>query len=156
MFGARAGGCNNMKIYTCGIICGSFDVIHPGYIRMFKEAKSVCENVTVALQGDPTIDRPEKCKPVQSLSDRIEILESIRYVDKIVTYNTEKELDKVLGQENYDVRILGSDYHDREDYTGAHYEKPVYFIERNHNFSTTELKINISKSMVQKMMELEL
>ncbi len=136
-----------MKKYTCGIICGSFDVIHPGYVRMFKDAKRVCERLTVALQGDPTIDRPSKCKPVQSMEDRIEILESIKWIDKVVVYNTEKELDVLLGNESYDVRILGTDYKNRKDYTGAHYGKPVYFHERDHEYSTTKLKMKISESM---------
>ena len=139
-----------MKKYGCGIICGSFDVIHPGYIRMFKDAKRVCNTLTVALQGDPTIDRPEKCLPVQSISDRIEILESMRYIDKIILYNTEDELDKLLGTEEYDVRILGTDYKGRDDYTGAHYGKAVYFHERNHDYSTTALKKKIARSMVGK------
>ena len=133
--------------YDTGIICGSFDVIHPGYIRMFKDAKSVCKKLTVALQGDPTIDRPGKCKPVQSLDDRIEILESIKYVDRIVCYNTEKDLDRLLGTEVYHLRILGTDYRDRDDYTGAHYDVPVYFHERDHDYSTTKLKRAISESM---------
>ena len=136
-----------MKKYTCGIICGSFDVIHPGYVRMFKDAKSVCEKLTIALQGDPTIDRPGKCKPVQSIEDRIEILESIKWIDKVVVYNTEKDLDTLLGNESYDVRILGTDYKNRKDYTGAHYGKPVYFHERDHEYSTTKLKLQISESM---------
>tara|TARA_Y100001970_G_scaffold35799_1_gene44232 strand:+ start:2594 stop:3013 length:420 start_codon:yes stop_codon:yes gene_type:complete len=139
-----------MKKYKCGIICGSFDVIHPGYIRMFKDSKSVCEKLTVALQGDPTIDRPTKCKPVQSIEDRIEILSAISYIDKIVLYNTEKELEELLGVEKYDVRILGTDYRDRKDYTGYHYGKPVYFHERNHSYSTTALKMLIAKSMIGK------
>ena len=99
-----------------------------------------------------SFDRPEKCKPVQSLDDRVEILEAIKYIDKIVTYNTEKELDEILGTEKYDVRILGSDYRSIEDYTGAHYEKPVHLIERNHNFSTTDIKLRISKSMMAKIL----
>ena len=129
-----------MKKYECGIICGSFDVIHPGYVRMLRDAKNVCENLIVALQGDPTLDRPEKCAPVQSLDDRAEILESIKYIDKIVFYNTENELDELLGIEKYDVRILGTDYKSRDDYTGAHYGKPIYFHERNHDYSTTNIR----------------
>ena len=120
-----------MKKYTSGIICGSFDVIHPGYTRMFEDAKTVCETLVVALQGDPTIDRPEKCKPVQTLSDRVEILSAIKYVDRIVTYDTEAELESLLGIVEYDVRILGTDYQDRKDYTGFKYGKPVYFHERD-------------------------
>ena len=126
--------------YKKGIICGSFDLIHPGYIRMFKEAKNVCEELIVALQGDPTIDRPHKCKPVQSLEDRREILEAIRYVDTIVTYNTERELFELLNKISYDVRILGSDYKNISKYTGSKLNKPVYYCERSHDYSTTRLK----------------
>ena len=136
-----------MKNYNWGIICGSFDVIHPGYVRMFKDSKNVCDSLLVALQGDPTIDRPEKCKPVQSLEDRIEILEAIRYVDRVVCYNTEAELEELLGREIYDVRILGTDYQNRTDYTGYKYNKPVYFHRRNHDYSTTALKTSIAESM---------
>jgi len=128
------------SLYNIGIVCGSFDIIHPGYIRMFKDAKSVCEKLTIALQGDPTIDRPNKCKPVMTLEGRREVLESIVYVDNIETYNTEKELLELLQTTPYDVRILGSDYSDRNDYTGAELNKPVYYHDRNHGLSTTGIK----------------
>jgi glycerol-3-phosphate cytidylyltransferase len=136
-----------MKKYQRGIICGSFDLIHPGYIKMFRDAKSVCQKLTIALQGDPTIDRPEKYKPVQTITDRIEILGAVKYIDRVVVYNTEDDLDRLLGLEKYDVRILGTDYRNRDDYTGAHYNKPVYFHERNHEYSTTKLKKQIVESM---------
>ena len=138
------------KAYESGVICGSFDLIHPGYVRMFKNAKEVCNRIIVALQGDPTIDRPEKCKPVQSLDDRIEILQCIKYIDEIVTYNTEDDLDILLGVLDYDVRILGTDYLHRKDYTGAHYGKEVYYHVRNHDYSTTSLKQKIADSMSKK------
>ena len=131
--------------YNTGIICGSFDLIHPGYIRMFKDAKSVCKNLIVALQGDPTIDRPHKCKPVQTLEDRREVLEGLVYVDHIETYNTEKDLLELLQSVHHDVRILGSDYKGRENYTGAHLKKPVYYHTRDHDHSTTALKEMIFK-----------
>ena len=129
--------------YKRGIICGSFDLIHPGYVRMFKDAKNVCEELVVALQGDPTIDRPDKCRPVQSLEDRREVLESLLHIDHIETYNTEKELLELLQNVLYDVRILGTDYVGRDDYTGAKIGKPVYYHERNHEYSTTSLKNKI-------------
>jgi glycerol-3-phosphate cytidylyltransferase len=128
------------KKYNIGIICGSFDLIHPGYIYMFKDAKNACSHLVVALQGDPTIDRPEKCRPVQDLEGRKAILESIRHIDTIVEYNTEKELSVLLANTKHDVRILGSDYEGRADYTGASLNKPVYYHHRNHNYSTTALK----------------
>ena len=133
--------------YSAGVICGSFDVIHPGYVRMFVDAKKVCDKLIVALQGDPTIDRPSKCKPVQTIEDRMEILRSIKYVDDVVVYNTEAELDNLLGVLEYDVRILGSDYANRTDYTGYRYQKDVYFHERSHSYSTTDLKKRIAESM---------
>jgi len=139
-----------MKKHEVGIVCGSFDIMHPGYIRLFSDVKSVCNSLTVALQTDPTIDRPEKCKPVQSISDRIEILSAIKYVDRIVTYSTESDLENLLGEEEYDVRVLGTDYVGREDYTGANYKKPVFYHERDHNYSTTKLKRAISKSVKSK------
>ena len=70
-----------------GFIAGSFDLIHPGYIRMFKESKEVCNYLIVALQDDPTIDRPHKMKPVQTWEERKEVIEAIKYVDEIFTFN---------------------------------------------------------------------
>lgn len=124
---------------TKGIIAGSFDLIHPGYVRMFRDSKESCDCLIVALQGDPTIDRPSKCRPVQSLEDRLEILQSIRYIDEILVYNTELELKKLLSETDHDFRILGTDYKDK-DYTGRDLKKPVLWIQRDHSYSTTSLK----------------
>lgn len=129
-----------------GITAGSFDVIHPGYVRLFKEAKQVCDHLIVALQGDPTIERPEKCKPVQSLEDRIEILLSIKYVDEILTYDTEQQLLDLLKNTKYDVRIIGADYKGRS-FTGD-YLKPVHYCSRDHDYSTTRLKEKIKNEML--------
>ena len=135
--------------YRRGIICGSFDLIHPGYIRMFKDAKNICDEVIVALQGDPTIDRPHKCKPVQSLDDRREVLEGLVYVDHIETYNTEQELLELLQNVSYDVRILGTDYMGNKEYTGSELGKPVYYHQRSHDYSTTGLKELIFKERLE-------
>jgi len=128
--------------YHKGLIAGSFDLIHPGYIWMFKDAKTVCDYLILALQGDPTIDRPHKCKPVQSLEYRIEIMGSIKYIDQIVTYNTEKELLNLLLTTEHDVRILGSDYKDKF-FTGCTIDKPIYYHSREHSYSLTDLKEKI-------------
>ena len=69
-----------------GIIAGAFDVIHPGYIRMFKDAKQHCNHLTVALHEDPSMARPHKLKPVQSVDERREILLALRDVDSVVVY----------------------------------------------------------------------
>jgi glycerol-3-phosphate cytidylyltransferase len=131
-----------MKQYNVGLIAGSFDLVHPGYIWMFKDAKTVCDKLIIALQGDPTIDRPHKCKPVQSIEDRIEILSAIRYVDEIVIYNTEAELLHLLQNTPFDVRILGSDYVGKP-FTGDVLNKPIHFHHRNHAYSLTDLKEKI-------------
>jgi glycerol-3-phosphate cytidylyltransferase len=82
-----------MKI---GIIAGSFDCIHPGYIKMFDEMMDQCDEISVFLQSDPTIERPEKCKPVLSVEDRLDILGSLNQIDHILTYTYEKELYNFL------------------------------------------------------------
>lgn len=114
---------------------------------MFADAKTnACGKLIIALQTDPTIDRPEKNKCVQPINQRIEILESIVYVDEVVLYESEKELYGLLSCIEYDVRILGTDYVDRE-YTGKNLDPEVYYHVRNHDISTTSLKEKISASM---------
>lgn len=131
-----------------GIIAGSFDLIHPGYVRMFRDSKKVCDYLIIALQGDPTIERSNKCKPVHTIKERKEILESIRFIDEIVTYNTESELYELLKNIDYDVRILGVEYKST-NYTGKDLGKAVYWLERPHMYSTTNLKEKIYKERLE-------
>jgi len=137
------------KQYGTGLICGAFDIIHPGYIEMFKDAKSQCKKLIVALQDDPTIDRPEKDKPVQSWEDREKIISSIRYVDGVISYNTESELYEILKSGVYDVRILGTDYKDK-DFNGKDLGRPICWHDRSHSYSASGLKRKIAKSLSKK------
>ena len=133
-----------------GLIAGSFDIIHPGYVKMFREAKEVaCDLLVVALQEDPTIDRPQKIKPIHTWEERKEVLLAIRYVDTVLRYNTESELLSLLKNTDYDVRILGSDYVDK-NYTGKELGKDVHFCNRNHDYSLTSLKYSIYESLKQR------
>ena len=137
---------------SVGVIAGSFDLIHPGYVRMFREAKEkACDRLIVLLQDDPTIDRPNKCKPVQSWEERAEILLSIRWVDEVWRYSTERELrDLIISKKDQiTVRVLGSDYIGKS-YTGDDLGVPVYYCDRSHDYSLTELKKRVSKSMTLK------
>lgn len=132
-----------------GLIAGSFDILHPGYVRMLREAKEkACSHLIVALQDDPTLDRPNKLKPVQSWEDRKEILESIKWIDEIWYYSTEQELHDLIKNNRsiIDVRILGADYIGRS-FTGDEFQIPVYYCERNHEYSTTSLKRAIANSI---------
>ena len=127
-----------------GIIAGAFDLIHPGYVRLFKEAKEHCNHLTVALHEDPSFARPHKLKPVQSVEDRKEILRAIKYVDDIVVYYAEETFLSYL--KDYEVRFLGSDYLDGS-YTGKDIAIDVVFLNRDHGYSTTKLKESIWNSM---------
>jgi glycerol-3-phosphate cytidylyltransferase len=133
-----------------GITAGNFDIIHPGYVMLFEDAKkNACDYLIVALHGDPTVERSEKCKPVQAPKDRAYILKSIRYVDEIVHYNTEAELLNILTTLDYDVRIIGSDYIGKE-FTGSMLKKEIYYHDRTHNYSLTNLKKMITNQMLSK------
>ena len=135
-----------------GIVGGAFDLIHPGYVRMFKDAKDFCNHLTVALHEDPSMARPHKLKPVQSLEDRKEILRSIKYVDDIVVYQAEDTFLSYL--EDYDIRFLGTDYVDGS-YTGKDIAIDVVFLNRDHDYSTTKLKESIWHSFEAHMEEME-
>lgn len=129
-----------------GLIAGAFDLIHPGYIRMFKEAKQVCDHLIVALQDDPTLDRPYKLKPIQTWNERKEILSSIVYVDEILSYSTESDLLELLKETKFDLRILGADY-EGKSYTGSELGHNTHYCQRSHGYSTTALKKKIHDSV---------
>jgi glycerol-3-phosphate cytidylyltransferase len=134
-----------MKI---GITCSCFDLFHAGHVKMLQEAKSQCDYLIVALQTDPTIDRPTKNKPVQSLVERYIQVNGCKYVDEIVPYQTEKELEEIFASFQLNIRIIGDDYRGRE-FTGkdicASRGIDIYYNKRDHNFSSTELKIRIKE-----------
>lgn len=126
-------------MYKVGLIAGSFDLIHPGYIRLFKDAKRVCEYLIIALQDDPSIERPKsKTKPIFTKEERLEILMSIKYVDEVRYYNNEDDLILVLLDVKPDVRIVGSDYRDKF-ITGKGMTQLYYSI-REHEWSETKAK----------------
>ncbi len=123
-----------------GFTCSTFDLFHAGHIIMLEEAKGQCDYLIVGLQTDPTIDRPSKNKPVQSVFERYTQVKACRYVDEIVVYATEEELRNILLAYPIDVRILGEEYRDKEftghDITGMEY----YFNSRKHTFSSSSLR----------------
>tara|TARA_A100001201_G_scaffold15179_2_gene18344 strand:- start:443 stop:784 length:342 start_codon:yes stop_codon:yes gene_type:complete len=112
---------------------------------MLKDAKEQCDYLIVGLQTDPTLDRPEKNKPIQSFEERKIQLEAVKYVDEILKYNTEKELFEILRMLRPDVRILGSDYEGKY-FTGTELNIPIYYHKRNHNYSSSNLRKKIIKN----------
>ena len=127
-----------------GFTCSTFDLLHAGHITMLEEAKHHCEFLIVGLQSDPTIDRPgEKNKPVQSLIERQIQLSAVKYIDEIIVYNTEQDLEDMLLTLPINIRILGEEYRDKP-FTGKEIcEKrgiELFFNGRDHSFSSTSLR----------------
>ena len=127
-----------------GILAGAFDLIHPGYIKMFKEAKLHCTYLTVALHEDPSSERPHKLSPINSVSERQEVLESIKYIDEIITYKKEATFIKFL--DNFDIRFLATDYING-NYSAKDHKIEIFWIDRSHSYSTTKLKKSIYDSI---------
>ena len=132
---------NNTQIV--GFTCSTFDLLHTGHILMLEEAKAQCDYLVCGLQIDPTVDRPEKNKPIQSFYERFIQLNAVKYVDAIIPYTTEEELLTILQTEGIDIRILGDEY-ETKVFTGCNLDMDYYFNKRTHNYSTTELRRRVS------------
>ena len=133
-----------------GIIAGNFDVIHPGYIDMFSEMKTYVDEIHVLLHIDPSINRPEKIKPILSVKERKMTLMAIKGITEVSTYNTENELLKLINNINPDIRFLGEDYINKTDYTGYELPPKIIFLKRDHGWSTTKFKNLIASSIINK------
>tara|TARA_R110002153_G_scaffold27498_4_gene85394 strand:+ start:1859 stop:2290 length:432 start_codon:yes stop_codon:yes gene_type:complete len=136
-----------------GFTCSSFDLLHSGHCAMLREAKSQCDYLMVGLQMDPSIDRPNKNKPVQSVVERYTQLNAIKYVDEIIPYVTEQDLEDILNMHDIDIRVIGEEYKDQK-FTGraicASRGIEIYFNKRDHRFSTTDLRERVSESKLMK------
>ena len=129
-----------------GVIAGNFDVIHPGYVYMFDECKKHCDILLLLLHEDPSIERPEKIKPILDLSERNMILSSLKQIDRIITYQTESDLYDILKTEQIDIRFLGDDYKDKS-FTGDDLGIPIHYLDRSHGWSTTKFKKLIAETI---------
>jgi glycerol-3-phosphate cytidylyltransferase len=140
---------DNEYIHDIGITFGAFDLCHAGHVLMFAEAKEVCKTLIVGLQTDPSIERPSKNRPVQSLYERYIQLQAVKYIDKIIPYTYEDEIMQILYTQDINVRIIGADYIDK-DFTGKQLcideGIHIYYNSRGHSFSTTELRGRIGNN----------
>jgi glycerol-3-phosphate cytidylyltransferase len=132
-----------------GFTCSSFDLLHAGHVQMLREAKAQCNYLICGLQVDPANDRPEKNSPVQSIVERYTQLKAVSYVDEIIPYGTEKDLEDILELYTINVRILGEEYRDKE-FTGKDIcrrrDIELYFNNRDHRFSSSNLRASVIKS----------
>jgi len=140
-----------MKI---GITFSAFDLLHAGHIKMLEEAKGECDYLIVGLQTDPTLDRPEKNSPSQTVVERYIQLKGCRFVDEIVPYSTEQDLEDILRSFKIDLRIIGEEYRDK-NFTGRAYceEKGIkmYFNVRDHRFSSSNLRREVAEKQLKKI-----
>jgi glycerol-3-phosphate cytidylyltransferase len=129
-----------MKI---GFTCSAFDLLHAGHINMLREAKSQCDHLICGLQVDPSLDRKEKNRPIQTVVERYTQLQAVSYVDEIIPYVYEQDLKDILMMMPINIRILGEEYRGR-DFTGKEICQKrgieLYFNNRQHNFSTSNLR----------------
>lgn len=133
-----------------GFTCSTFDLLHSGHIAMLREAKEQCDYLICGLQTDPSVDRKEKNSPIQTIVERQVQLSAVKFVDEVIVYETEKDLEDILEMFHIDVRILGEEYRDK-DFTGKDICKKrgiqLYFNKRDHRFSSSSLRNLISQKI---------
>ena len=140
-----------------GITFSTFDLIHPGHILMLQDCKTVCDYLIVGVQSDPTIDRKNtsdeyskisgkpKNSPIQTLEERLIMVKSIKFVDEVFVYDTEKDLLRWLNENSWDIRILGSDWEGKK-FTGHNIKGEIYFHKRDHEWSSTAFRERLKNS----------
>ena len=130
-----------------GFTCSTFDLLHAGHVQMLREAKEHCDYLICGLQIDPSIDREDKNPPVQTVVERFIQLSAIGYVDEIIPYATDRDLEDILNMYNIDVRIIGEEYK-KKTFTGrAICSKrgiEIYYNKRDHRFSSSDLRKRVS------------
>lgn len=131
-----------------GFTCSTFDLLHAGHIIMLREAKEQCDYLICGLQVDPSLDRPEKNAPIQTVVERYTQLKAVGYVDEIIPYSSEKDLEDILTMYPIDVRILGQEYKDKT-FTGraicASRGIELHFNKRDHRFSSSDLRKRVTE-----------
>lgn len=129
-----------LKNAKIGVVFSCFDLLHPGHILMLEDAKNQCDLLVVGLQTDPSIDRPYKKKPILEYKERFIAISAVRYVDAVIKYTTEAQLEEILDNLKPDIRILGSDYKGK-DFTGKDRDIEIYYHDRScHNYSTSSIR----------------
>jgi len=135
-----------------GFTCSTFDLLHAGHVQMLRESKQQCDYLICGLQMDPSKDRPEKNPPVQSIVERYTQLNAIHFVDEIIPYASERDLEDILTMFSIDVRILGEEYRNK-DFTGKDICRSrgisLYFNKRDHRFSSNDLRNRVAERQLK-------
>lgn len=127
-----------------GFTCGAFDLCHSGHLIMFEECKKQCDYLIVGLHTDPTIDRPEKNKPIQTIFERYMQLRACKFIDEIIPYDTEEDLYNLLVSIKPDIRFMGADWQGKPNYSRDKLpEMKIFYNDRKHSFSSSSLRHRI-------------
>ncbi len=141
-----------------GFNCSTFDLFHAGHVAMLKIEKQHCDHLIVALQSDPTIDRPDtKNKPVQSLYERYVQISACKYVDEVLVYETEEDLENIFKTQTIHIRFLGEEYRNKS-FTGKQYcpDKgiDIFYHERDHPYSSSNLRKRVYEAESRRLEKL--
>ena len=135
-----------------GFTCSTFDLLHAGHVQMLREAREQCDYLICGLQVDPSVDRAEKNAPIQTVVERYTQLKAVRYVDEIIPYGTEADLEDILSMYNINVRVLGEEYREK-DFTGKDICKrrgiQLHFNKRDHRFSSSDLRKRVAEREIK-------
>jgi len=143
----------NFKNIRVGITFSTFDLFHAGHVKMIEEAKRQCDYLIVGLQLDPSVERPEKNSPAQSIIERYIQLKGSKYIDEVVPYVSEQDLEDILRSFKIDVRIIGEEYRDKK-FTGKDFCEQkgieIYYNSRDHRFSSSGLRNQVKQAESKK------
>lgn len=132
-----------------GFTCGAFDIKHAGHDLMFEECKNFCDFLIVGLHVDPSTERKEKNKPIQTVYERFVQLTSSKYIDQVIPYDSENDLLNILKTIGIKIRFVGSDYIEK-DFTGKDLCKKlnieIFYNTRFHTFSSSSLRKRIAEA----------
>ena len=135
-----------------GFTASTFDLLHAGHVQMLREAKEQCDYLICGLQIDPSIDRTEKNAPIQTIVERYTQLKAVGYVDEIIPYSTEQDLEDILTMYHIDVRIIGEEYK-KKTFTGRSICSKrgidIFYNKRDHRFSSSDLRSRVCKSEIE-------
>ena len=141
----------NIKV---GITFSTFDLFHAGHVKMIEEAERQCDYLIVGLQLDPSLDRPDKNSPSQSIIERYIQLKGSKHIDEVVPYVSEQDLEDILRSFKIDVRIIGEEYRDK-NFTGKDYCEQkgieIYYNSRDHRFSSSGLRTQVKEAELRKI-----
>jgi glycerol-3-phosphate cytidylyltransferase len=144
----------NKKNHRVGITFSTFDLFHAGHVKMIEEAKTQCDYLIVGLQLDPSIERPNKNSPAQTIVERYIQLKGSKYIDEVVPYVTEEDLEDILRSFKIDLRIIGDEYKDKS-FTGKDYCElkgiEIFYNSRDHRFSSSSLRNQVKHTEIKKI-----